>query len=140
MPKVLIVEDDEDIRDILKTYLRLEDLQIFEAGTLSQMRNVLNKESNIDIILLDLMLPDGNAVDELPKVRALNREIGIIIISAKNTDGEKILGIESGADDYITKPFNPREVTARVRALLKRLKKSESKMILDQWKYTQTII
>lgn len=123
MPKVLIVEDDEDIRDILKTYLRLEDLQIFEAGTLSQMRNVLNKESNIDIILLDLMLPDGNAVDELPKVRALNREIGIIIISAKNTDGEKILGIESGADDYITKPFNPREVTARVRALLKRLKK-----------------
>ncbi|KUK81696.1 MULTISPECIES: response regulator transcription factor [Petrotoga] len=129
MPKVLIVEDDEDIRDILKTYLRLEDLEIFEAGTLSQMRNVLNKESNIDIILLDLMLPDGDAVNELPKVRALNREIGIIIISAKNTDGEKILGIESGADDYITKPFNPREVTARVRALLKRLKKSESKMV-----------
>jgi two-component system OmpR family response regulator len=129
MPKVLIVEDDEDIRDILKTYLRLEDFEIFEAGTLSQMRNVLNKESNIDIILLDLMLPDGDAVNELPKVRALNKDIGIIIISAKNTDGEKILGIESGADDYITKPFNPREVTARVRALLKRLKKTENKMV-----------
>ncbi len=129
MPKVLIVEDDEDIRDILKTYLQLEDVEIFEAATLSQMRNVLSKESNVDIILLDLMLPDGDAVDELPKVRALNKEIGIIIISAKNTDGEKILGIESGADDYITKPFNPREVTARVRALLKRIKKSESKMV-----------
>lgn len=129
MPKIVIVEDDEDIRDILKTYLSLENFEIFEAGTLSQMRNVLNKESNIDLILLDLMLPDGDAVDELPKVRALNKEIGIIIISAKNTDGEKILGIESGADDYITKPFNPREVTARVRALLKRIKKSESKMV-----------
>jgi len=129
MPKLVIVEDDEDIRDILKTYLRLEDFEIIEAGTLSQMRNILSIESSIDIILLDLMLPDGDAVDELPKIRALNNEIGIIIVSAKNTDSEKILGIESGADDYITKPFNPREVTARVRALLKRLKKSESKMV-----------
>ena len=72
------------------------------------------------------MLPDGNAVDEIPKIRSSNKDLGIIIISALNADREIILGIESGADDYITKPFNPREVTARVRALLKRIKKEEN--------------
>lgn len=122
MPTILIVEDDPDIREILKTYLEIEKYHILEADTLSKMRSILNQEKSIDIMLLDVMLPDGDSVDELPRIRMLNREMGIIIISAKNTDKDKIWGIESGSDDYITKPFNPKEVVVRVRALLKRLK------------------
>lgn len=122
MPTILIVEDDPDIRDILKTYLEIEKYHILEAESLQQMRNILNQEKSIDVMLLDIMLPDGDSVDELPRIRMMNREMGIIIISAKNTDRDKIWGIESGSDDYITKPFNPKEVVVRVRALLKRLK------------------
>jgi len=122
MPTILIVEDDPDIRDILKTYLQIEKFNILEAETLSEMRNVLNREKSIDIMLLDIMLPDSDSVDELPRIRMMNRDMGIIIISAKNTDRDKIWGIESGSDDYITKPFNPKEVVVRVRALLKRIK------------------
>ena len=126
MYTILIVEDDKDIREILKTYLKIENFEIVEAESLTSLRNILHQEKNIDILLLDLMLPDGNAVDEIPKIRSSNKDLGIIIISALNADREIILGIESGADDYITKPFNPREVTARVRALLKRIKKEEN--------------
>jgi two-component system OmpR family response regulator len=122
MPTILIVEDDPDIRDILKTYLEIEKYHILEAETLAEMRNILNREKTIDIMLLDIMLPDGESVDELPRIRMMNRDMGIIIISAKNTDRDKIWGIESGSDDYITKPFNPKEVVVRVRALLKRIK------------------
>jgi two-component system OmpR family response regulator len=122
MPTILIVEDDPDIREILKTYLEIEKFHILEAETLTEMRNILNREKSIDIMLLDIMLPDGDSVDELPRIRMMNRDMGIIIISAKNTDRDKIWGIESGSDDYITKPFNPKEVVVRVRALLKRIK------------------
>lgn len=127
---ILIVEDDKDIRDILKTYLKLENFEIIESESLTTMRNMLFLEKNIDILILDLMLPDGNAVDEIPKIRSSNNDLGIIIISALSADREIILGIESGADDYITKPFNPREVTARVRALLKRIKKEENDKLI----------
>ena len=122
MPTILIVEDDPDIREILKTYLEIEKFHILEAETLTEMRNILNREKSIDIMLLDVMLPDGESVDELPRIRMMNRDMGIIIVSAKNTDRDKIWGIEAGSDDYITKPFNPKEVVVRVRALLKRLK------------------
>jgi len=124
MSTVLIVEDDKDIRDILRTYLEIEKYEIFEAETLSDMRELISK-NQMDIILLDVMLPDGESVDELPYIRSKNKDTGIIVVSAKNTDRDKIFGIEAGADDYITKPFNPREVIARVRALLKRIKKEE---------------
>lgn len=122
MPNILIVEDDPDIREILKTYLEIENYKIFEADSINQMIRILNQEKSIDILLLDIMLPDGDSIDILPKLRAQNKGMGIIIISAKSTDRDKIYGIESGADDYITKPFNPKEVVVRIRALLKRLK------------------
>ena len=122
MYKILIVEDDPDIRDILKTYLEIEKYKILEADSINQMLKILNQDKSIDILLLDIMLPDGDSIDFLPKLRAKNKDIGIIIISAKSTDRDKIYGIESGADDYITKPFNPKEVVVRIRALLKRLK------------------
>jgi two-component system OmpR family response regulator len=124
MASILLVEDDKDIRDILKTYLEIEKFNVVECETINCMRNLLNN-NKFDIILLDIMLPDGESIDILPLIRAKNKNTGIIIISAKNTDRDKIYGIETGADDYITKPFNPREVIARIRALLKRLKNDD---------------
>jgi two-component system OmpR family response regulator len=123
MPTILIVEDDVDIREILKTYLTVENYTILEAGSIAEMRKVINNEKDLDLILLDVMLPDGDSVDILPSIRSSKLDCGIILVSAKNTDRDKIYGIDSGADDYITKPFNPREVISRVRALLKRVKK-----------------
>lgn len=130
MASVLIVEDDEDIRDIMKTYLSIEGFNIFEAGSLTEMRAVMNRITP-DILLLDIMLPDGESTDELPFIRSKNRDTGIIVISARGTDRDKIFGFNSGADDYISKPFNPREVVARVRALLKRIRKDEGTLIFD---------
>ncbi|MBM7558344.1 response regulator transcription factor [Marinitoga litoralis] len=124
MASILLVEDDKDIRDLLKTYLEIEKFNVVECETINCMRNLLNN-NKFDIILLDIMLPDGESIDILPLIRAKNKNTGIIIISAKNTDRDKIYGIETGADDYITKPFNPREVIARIRALLKRLKNDD---------------
>ncbi|APT75347.1 transcriptional regulator [Marinitoga sp. 1137] len=127
MASILIVEDDSDIREILRTYLEIEKYDVFEVEDIQEMKAFLSK-NRVDIILLDIMLPDGDSVEILPYIRSANRNTGIIIVSAKNTDRDKIYGIESGADDYVTKPFNPREVVARVRALLKRLKNEDEKL------------
>jgi two-component system OmpR family response regulator len=127
MASILIVEDDSDIRDILKTYLLVEHYEIHEAQNLHEMSVELEK-TKPDIILLDIMLPDGDSIDEIPFLRSRFPSVGIIVISARGTDRDKIFGIDSGADDYISKPFNPREVVSRVRALLKRISQDEKTM------------
>jgi two-component system OmpR family response regulator len=127
MPSVLIVEDDGDIRDILKTYLLVEHYDIKEAENIHEMIVELER-SKPDILLLDIMLPDGESVDEIPYLRAKYPSMGVIVISARGTDRDKIFGIDSGADDYIAKPFNPREVIARVRALLKRISHADESL------------
>jgi len=127
MATILIVEDEPDIRDILKTYLSIEKYDILEAESMAQMRQQLSKNP-VDLMLLDIMLPDGEAFDELPYIRSKNKDLGIIVLSARRTDKDRIFGIEAGADDYVPKPFNPREVVARVRALLKRIKKDDDIM------------
>jgi len=128
MSSILIVEDDSDIRDILKTYLLVEHYEIREAQNLHEMTLELEK-TKPDIILLDIMLPDGDSIDEIPYIRTKYPSLGIIVISARGTDRDRIFGIDSGADDYIPKPFNPREVISRVRALLKRISHDDKSMI-----------
>ncbi|APF26613.1 hypothetical protein NPD7_2854 [Clostridium sporogenes] len=120
MGKILIIEDDEDIRDILKLYLEGQSYEILEAENGVEAMKQLVKQP--DLVILDLMLPD---IDGLSICKSIRKKdyYPIIMITAKNADQDKILGLSYGADDYITKPFNPLEVVARVKAQLRRYKK-----------------
>ncbi|ACA55104.1 transcriptional regulator [Clostridium botulinum A2B7 92] len=119
MEKILIIEDDEDIRDILKLYLEGQSYEILEAENGAEATKQLVKQP--DLVILDLMLPD---IDGLSICKSIRKKYyyPIIMITAKNADQDKILGLSYGADDYITKPFNPLEVVARVKAQLRRYK------------------
>ncbi|MBD5645103.1 response regulator transcription factor [Clostridium botulinum] len=119
MEKILIIEDDEDIRDILKLYLEGQSYEILEAENGVQATKQLVKQP--DLVILDLMLPDIDGLSICKNIRK-KYYYPIIMITAKNADQDKILGLSYGADDYITKPFNPLEVVARVKAQLRRYK------------------
>lgn len=119
MEKILIIEDDEDIRDILRVYLEGQAYEIWEAENGAEAMKQLAKQP--DLIILDLMLPDTDGLSICKSIRK-KYHYPIIMITAKNADQDKILGLSYGADDYITKPFNPLEVVARVKAQLRRYK------------------
>lgn len=119
--KILIVEDERILAENLQKTLKMEGFDSDIANGINDMYRKLDK-NDYDLILLDLMLPDGNSINEIQTLRNEFPDTGIIIISAKNTDIDKILGIELGADDYVGKPFNPREVVARVKAYFRRTK------------------
>jgi len=121
MTKILVVEDKEDIRYTITSMLSMEGYNVVEAGSIEEMYHRLNFGS-FDVIILDLLLPDGDAIDEIPRLRLSARDSYILVLTAKRSDRDRILGLEMGADDYMVKPFNPREVVARVRALLRRKK------------------
>jgi len=119
--RVLVVEDERGLAENLGKLLKSEGFEVEVVFGINQMYQKLDN-FNPEVIVLDLMLPDGNALNEIQEIKSQLPEVGIIIISAKNTDFDKILGIELGADDYVGKPFNPREVVARVKAFFRRTK------------------
>lgn len=121
--RLLLVEDEKVIAESILRLFESEGFEVRHATGINQMWNVL-EQFKPDIVLLDLMLPDGNALNEIQELRSKVPDAGIIVISAKNTDLDKILGIELGADDYVGKPFNPREVLARAKAFLRRTRGS----------------
>ncbi|MHA7964150.1 response regulator transcription factor [Paenibacillus sp. CAU 1782] len=123
--KILIIEDEGAIRDILSYALRKEGFAVAEAGTGQEGLTELER-SKPELVLLDLMLPDMSGFDLCRKLSA-NLKIPVIMITAKSDMMDKVLGMELGADDYITKPFDIREVVARVRAIFRRIEQiSES--------------
>ncbi len=119
MAKILIVEDEPDVAEVIRKYLSLESHEVKVAGSIEEFYGFLEKECS-DVIILDLMLPDGDATDEIPNIRVMCPGTFIIVVTALREDKNKILGLEMGADDYVTKPFHPRELVARVRAILRR--------------------
>ena len=123
----MIAEDDEDIRAMLRLYLESEGFSVTEAenGTTALLQA---REQRPDLILLDIMMPE---LDGFSVIKALRSEsnIPILILSARTQDHDKILGLNLGADDYIAKPFNPLEIVARVRALLRRAGMTESDVL-----------
>ncbi len=118
MYNILICDDEADIVSALKIYLASPDLNFFTAGTGVEALRILENEE-IHLIILDIMMPVMDGMTAAVKIRETSN-VPIIFLSAKSEDSDKILGLNIGADDYITKPFNPIEVSARVRSQLRR--------------------
>ena len=118
-PQVLVVDDDAEIRKLLARYMREQGFRVLLASTCAEVheRIVTNQ---IDLIILDVMLPDGSGLDLCRDLRASRSNIPIILLTALKEDVDRIIGLEIGADDYLGKPFNPRELVARIRAVLRR--------------------
>lgn len=119
--KILIVDDDAEIRKVTGIYLENEGYEIIKAESGEQALRIIT-ETQIDLVLLDIMMPGMNGIDTCMEIRE-NNVMPIIFLSAKSEDLDKIQGLASGADDYITKPFNAMELMARVKSQLRRYKK-----------------
>jgi two-component system, OmpR family, phosphate regulon response regulator OmpR len=116
---ILLVDDDLRLRGLLEAYLKREGFKVAAAGNADQME-VRLRELPIDLMVLDLMLPGRGGLDICRDLRAAQNPLPIIMLTAKGDDIDRILGLEIGADDYLPKPCNPRELVARIRAVLRR--------------------
>ena len=115
---VLVVDDEKEIRDAIDIYLRGEGINVIKAGDVFEALEILDKE-DIHLVVLDIMMPKLDGMRTCLKIRE-SRNIPIILLSAKSEDSDKILGLNIGADDYVTKPFNHLELVARVKSQLRR--------------------
>ncbi len=118
MYNILVCDDEKDIVSALKIYLSSGDYQVFEAYNGREALSVLARE-DIHLVLLDIMMPGMDGIETLTRLRE-NSNVPVILLTAKSEDTDKVLGLDVGADDYITKPFNPVEVLARVKSQLRR--------------------
>ena len=123
MPNILIADDEKEIIRLLKIYLN--DYNVLEANDGQQALAILNSQQ-VDLAIIDMMMPKVDGYQVITKIREKSTYIPVIIISAKVTLSDRILGMDIGADDYITKPFEPLEVQAKVRAQLRRLSASDA--------------
>ncbi len=120
---VLIVEDEEDIARLIARTLEKEGFRTSVVRNLSEAQNFLARKEP-DLIVLDLMLPDGDGLELCKELRfRKGKEIPVVVVTAKGEEVDRILGFEMGADDYIVKPFSPRELLLRIKAILRRLQK-----------------
>jgi two-component system phosphate regulon response regulator OmpR len=117
--KVLIVDDDARIRDLLRRYLTQEGFDVVLAEDGKSLTRILLRET-VDLIVLDLMMPGEDGLSICRRLRAAKDRTPIIMLTAKGEDVDRIVGLEVGADDYLGKPFNPRELLARIHAVLRR--------------------
>ena len=120
MPNILIADDEKEIIKLLKIYLESDRIHILEANDGVQALDILEKH-DIDLALVDIMMPKTDGYTVIKKIRQMEKYIPDMVISAKITLSDRVLGIDLGADDYITKPFEPLEVAAKVKAQLRRL-------------------
>ncbi|MBR6152177.1 MAG: response regulator transcription factor [Lachnospiraceae bacterium] len=118
MYQILLCDDEEDILYALKIYLRNSDYRFFEAHTGKEALEVMRNEE-IDLVLMDIMMPEMDGITALEEIRKFSN-VPVLFLTAKGEEMDKIIGLGEGADDYITKPFNPMEVAARVKSHLRR--------------------
>ena len=115
---ILVVDDEKEIADLLELYLMSDGYQVFKAYHALEGLEIMKKET-IDLVLLDIMMPAMNGIEMCRKIRAISN-VPIIMVSAKTQEIDKIVGLTVGADDYVTKPFTPLELMARVKSQLRR--------------------
>jgi DNA-binding response OmpR family regulator len=146
MPQtILIVDDEAKLRQMIRLYLEQENYRVVEASNGRDALFVARK-SKPDLVILDLMMPEMNGYDFM-RAYSKEAEVPVIMLTARVEDQDKILGLELGADDYVTKPFNVRELTARVRAVLRRGQRAASEpdllraanIVLDRTKVLVTV-
>ncbi len=125
MQKILVADDEERIRDIIKQYLDFEGFASYEAPD-GDMAYEMAREENFDLILLDIMMPRSDGITTLRRIREFS-QVPIILLTAKGEEYDKIFGFDLGADDYVVKPFSPKELMSRIKAVLKRVDKPEVK-------------
>ena len=118
--RILLVDDDAGILELLSKYLRSQGFEITEATSIADFREKLAAVTP-DMVVLDIMLPDGSGLETCRDLRLAGVKTPIILLTAVTEEVDRILGLEFGADDYIGKPFNPRELVARIRAVLRRV-------------------
>ena len=121
MKKVLILEDEVSIRSFVVINLRRAGYDAIEAGTGMEALEKLKEHPDIGVAILDIMLPDIDGFEVCRNIRATNKVIGIIMLTARTQEMDKVTGLMTGADDYVTKPFSPAELTARIDALYRRI-------------------
>ena len=121
MKKVLILEDEVSIRSFVVINLRRAGYDAIEAGTGAEALERLKENPDIGVAILDIMLPDIDGFEVCRSIRATNKVIGIIMLTARTQEMDKVTGLMTGADDYVTKPFSPAELTARIDALFRRI-------------------
>ncbi|MTR32724.1 response regulator [Pseudoflavonifractor sp. BIOML-A14] len=120
MKKVLVLEDEANIRSFVVINLKRAGYEAIEAGTGEEALSQLRRNPDIKVALLDIMLPDMDGFEVCRRIRASNSQIGIIMLTARTQEMDKVSGLMTGADDYVTKPFSPAELTARIDALYRR--------------------
>lgn len=117
--RILVADDEAEIRDLLRLYLEKEGYEVLEAADGEETLQILKEQKGIAMLLLDIMMPGKDGFHVLKELRETSN-LPVIILSAKTTDNDKILGLDLGADDYIAKPFNPLEAVARINSNIRR--------------------
>ncbi len=118
MPRLLVADDDPDIVELIRATLEPEGFEVFDAATGEEAVRAMQEE-DYDLVILDVMMPKMDGMEACRRIRQIS-EVPIIFLSAKDEETDKVVGFALGADDYVTKPFKPRELTARIRARLRR--------------------
>ena len=131
MANILIADDEKEIIRLLKIYLESDAIKVFEANDGRQALDILEKEE-IDLALVDIMMPKIDGYQVIKHIRQKAKYIPVMVISAKVTLSDRVLGMDIGADDYITKPFEPLEVSAKVKAQLRRLNATVSEPVRNE--------
>jgi two-component system, OmpR family, phosphate regulon response regulator OmpR len=123
--KILVVDDDQRLRDLLRRYLGDNGFNVFVADSAQAMNRIWLRE-RFDLLVLDLMMPGEDGLSIMRRLRGGNDRTPIVMLTAKGEDVDRIIGLEMGADDYLPKPFNPRELLARINAVLRRRSAEEA--------------
>ena len=121
MKKVLIMEDEVNIRSFVVINLQRAGYEVVEAGTGDEALERLQQHPDVGVAILDIMVPGIDGFEVCRRIRATNKQMGVIMLTARTQEMDKITGLMTGADDYVTKPFSPAELTARVDALFRRI-------------------
>ncbi len=140
MKKVLILEDEDNIRSFVVINLKRAGYEVAEAATGQEALDKLQSEPDISVAILDIMLPDIDGFEVCRRIRATSKQMGIIMLTARTQEMDKVTGLMTGADDYVTKPFSPAELMARVDALFRRIgKDADTGDVLHQGPFTMNL-